>query len=83
MEKLHMAGKYLILWEKYDTIKIEVNFMMIILIIAGNPCQVADVAFNNKCFEIIEAENNMPFRKNQFKSMIISIGLESAEKQLG
>jgi len=41
----------------------------------GNPCQVADVAFNHKAFEIVEAENNMPFRKNQFKSMLITIGL--------
>jgi hypothetical protein len=51
---------------------------MISNIIGGNPCQVADIAFNTKCFEIIDAENNMPFRKNQFKSMIISIGLECA-----
>lgn len=49
----------------------------------GNPCQVADVAFNHKAFEIVEAENNMPFRKNQFKSMLITIGLQCAEKQLG
>ncbi len=41
----------------------------------GNPCQVADVAFSNKAFDIVDAESNLPFRKNQFKSMLISIGL--------
>jgi hypothetical protein len=39
---------------------------------------VADVAFNSKAFDIIEAENNLPFKKNQFKSMMIAIGLECA-----
>lgn len=53
-------------------IKIKV---IILLKVDGNPCQVADVGFNPKCFEIIQAENNLPFRKNQFKSMVISIGL--------
>ena len=41
------AGKFLTQWVKSDTIKIKVNHL---LSLDGNPCQVADVAFNSKCF---------------------------------
>lgn len=71
-ERLLLDGKCPIPWVKSDMIKIKVIFLFKE---DGNPCQVADIAFNHKAFEIVEAENNLPFRKNQFKSMIISIGL--------
>lgn len=45
--KYHMVGKCPILWVKLDMIKINVNTH---LIIDGTPCQVADIAFNQKCF---------------------------------
>jgi len=70
-----LDGKYPIQWEKLDMTKIKVIFY---IKEGGNPCQVADVAFNNKAYEIVEAEHNLPFRKNQFKSMLIAIGLECA-----
>ena len=81
MENQQQDGKYQTQWEKSDTIKINVTMNNNS---DGTPCQVADVAFNNQCYRIIQQESNMPFKsKSQFKSMIVQIGLECAEKQLG
>jgi hypothetical protein len=51
-EKQPLDGKSPTPWEKSDTIKTKVNFDFKS---GGTPCQVADVAFNSKAFEIIEA----------------------------
>lgn len=48
----HLVGECPIRWGKFDTIKIKVNFLFNV---GGNPCQVADVAFNHKAFDIVDA----------------------------
>ena len=45
--KSHMDGKCPTQWVKLDMIKTNVNKY---LIKDGTPCQVADIAFNHKCF---------------------------------
>ncbi len=51
MGNYHLDGKFLTQWEKSDTTRTKV---MNKLNKDGNPCQVADAAFNTQCFKIIE-----------------------------
>jgi hypothetical protein len=51
-ENRPLAGKYPTQWVKSDTIRTKVNFDFKS---GGTQCQVADVAFNSKAFDIIEA----------------------------
>ena len=60
-------------WENSDTIKTDVIY---ILIKDKNPCQVVDCAFHPDSFQFAAAYSS-------FQAMMISIALESAERQLG
>jgi hypothetical protein len=51
-ENPHLAGKFRTRWEKSGMTRTNVIFL---IYLEGNPCQVADVAFNHKAFEIVEA----------------------------